>query len=156
MIGRNSNQKTVAPWQDESSQQWLNSLKSWKQIRRLILGTLQLDPQQNSHEIRAAVSMVIMFCRDGFWADEPKLEMDDVIQLAARQLVAIKHAYETKGRINPELKANKKYRAFLTTLDQEIRILEARTCDPAPPMPNTPPVSWGPFWFDDFEEFKKQ
>ncbi|MEL7496359.1 MAG: hypothetical protein AAFN77_02025 [Planctomycetota bacterium] len=134
------------PWKTAAGSQWLSAFQSWRSMRRLIQGTLNLDPNEHAHEIRAAASMVIMFCRDGLW---PPSEQDDatpVIELAARQLSHVKQLYETKGRIQPKLQSSKSYRKLLKSLDEEIRILEARIADSSPKMPNVPPCTWGDFW----------
>lgn len=115
-------------------------------MRRLIHGTLKLDPKDHAHEIRAAASMVVMFARDGLWPESEIETLESVIELAARQLSHVKQLYETKARIRPELQSSPSYRKLLKSLDEEIRILEARVADPPPKMPNTPPNTWGKFW----------
>lgn len=134
------------PWETMVGKQWLNSFPPWKQMRRLIHGTLKLDPKDHAHEIRAAASMVIMFARDGLWPESELDSLEEVIELAARQLSHVKQLYETKARIRPQLQSSPSYRKLLKSLDEEIRILEARVADTTPKMPNTPPNTWGEFW----------
>lgn len=114
-------------------------------MRRLIEGTLRLEPKEHAHEVRAAASMVIMFCREGMWPTDDG-SFEKVLELAARQLSQVKQLYETKGRIRPQLQSSRSFRQLLKSLDEEIRILEARLTDPKPKMPNVPPCTWGDFW----------
>ena len=136
----------LPPWEGQEARQWLNAFQPWRKMRRLIHGTLQLDPNENAHQIRAAASMVILFCRDGLWPVGEQGSIEPIIELAARQLSHVKQLYETKGRIRPSLQSSKSYRTLLRSLDEEIRILEARIADPKPKMPDKPPCSWGDFW----------
>lgn len=115
-------------------------------MRRMIEGTLNLSPKDHAHEIRAAASMVIMFCREGLWPESNPGDIIPIIELAARQLSHVKQLYETRGRIKPELQASKSYRMLLKSFDEEIRILEARIADPKPKMPNQAPCTWETFW----------
>ena len=138
--------ESLAPWETPNGRNLLSSLQGWRQMRRLIEGTLRLEGTERAHEVRAAASMVIMFCRDGFWPVEDEAEMQRLLGLAARQLTHVKQLYETKGRIRPELQSSRSFRRLLTSIDEEIRILEARMEDPPPPMPNEPPCTWGRFW----------
>jgi hypothetical protein len=136
----------IAPWSTEEGRQWLASFQGWRKMRRLIQGTLQLDTQQYAHEIRAAAAMVILFCRDDLWPVGDQESFVPTIEMAARQLSHIKQLYETKGRIRPELQSSRSYRRLLKSLDEEIRILEARISEPKPKMPDQPPCTWGEFW----------
>lgn len=140
-----------SPWDADGVPQWLNSLDSWKQMIRLILGTLQLEVHDKPHEIRAAASMVVMFCRENLWPTDDRNTQDKVLGLAARQLSQVKHLFETKARENPKLQSNPKFRSLLVSIDQEIRILEARQSDPKPVMPDSPPATWGNFWVESQE-----
>jgi hypothetical protein len=145
----NSKKRSPSPWDDPAAAKWLGGFDNWHQVTRLIHGTLKLDAKKNSHEIRAAASMVIMFCRDNCWPGSSPTELDDVCELAAKQLSTIKHFYEAKARSDHSLRSNPKYRILLDSLGQEIRILEARITDPKPAMPNNPPLTWGNFWTND-------
>ncbi len=136
----------LAPWENESAAQWLATFTPWQQSLRLIKGTLKLEAHKSPQEIRAAAAMVIMFCRDNLWPSNSDSEREKVIELAARQLSTIKQLYETKARNDGSLLSNKKYRNLLTSIDQEIRLLEARITDPKPQLPNEPPCTWGEFW----------
>ena len=138
----------VPPWETPEGRKWFATFQGWRAMRRMIEGTLNLSPKDHAHEIRAAASMVIMFCREGIWPEVGQGEMLPVIELAARQLSHVKQLYETRGRIRPELQASKNYRLLLKSFDEEIRILEARAADPKPKMPNQPPCTWGEFWHD--------
>lgn len=134
------------PWKTPNGSQWFATFQSWRSMRRLIEGTLKLNPTENAHEVRAAASMVIMFCREGMWPLGETSSFREVLELAARQLAQVKHMYETKGRINPKLQSSQSYRKLLRSLDEEIRIIESRMTDPKPKMPNVPPCTWGKFW----------
>jgi len=135
-----------APWDTPQGRDWLASFDPWSQTVRLIHGTLKLDTTDHYHEIRAATAMVIMFCRENLWPIKDDSTRDEVLELASRQLSNIKQLYEYKARSNPELKTNPSYRNLLTSLDEEVRIIEARLSEDNPMMPGTPPVTWGEFW----------
>ena len=141
-----STTESLAPWESPEGAQWLQTFQPWRQMRRLIHGTLMMDPTEHAHEIRAAASMVILFCRPGLWPVGDQESITPVIETAARQLLHVKQLYEAKGRIRPELQSSKSFRKLLRTLDEEIRILESRMADPKPKMPNVPPCSWSHFW----------
>ena len=138
--------EVVAPWETEDGQRWLEELRPWGQAMRLIHGTLQLETKKHPQEIRAAASLVLMFCRENLWPTRDEHHIDRVLELAARQLTSIKQLYENKARSNPEMMTNRNYRTLLVSIDQEVRILEARMSDPKPPMPNEAPASWGDVW----------
>jgi hypothetical protein len=135
-----------APWDTSQGSDWLASLDPWLQTTRLIHGTLKMDTTDHYHEIRAAASMVIMFCRENLWPIKDDSTREEILELASRQLSNIKQLYEYKARSNPKLKTNPSYRSLLTSLDEEIRIIEARMSDDKPMMPGTPPTTWGDFW----------
>ncbi|MGB1929605.1 MAG: hypothetical protein ACPIA2_19010 [Mariniblastus sp.] len=138
--------EVVAPWESEDGRRWLEELTPWNQAMRLIHGTLQLETKKHPQEIRAAASLVVMCCRDNLWPTRDENHIDRVLELAARQLTSIKQLYENKARSNPEMMTNRNYRNLLVSIDQEVRILEARMSDPKPSMPNEAPVSWGNIW----------
>ncbi len=135
-----------APWDTSQGSDWLASFDPWLQTTRLIHGTLKMDTTDHYHEIRAAASMVIMFCRENLWPIKDDSTRVEILELASRQLSNIKQLYEYKARSNPKLKTNPSYRSLLTSLDEEIRIIEARMSDDKPMMPGTPPITWGDFW----------
>ncbi|MDA7858304.1 hypothetical protein N9B04_00585 [bacterium] len=145
-MGNDKAGKVTAPWDTADGQRWLEELNPWGQAMRLIHGTLQLETKKHPQEIRAAASMVVMFCRDNLWPTNDENHIDRVLELAARQLTNIKQLYEVKARSNPEMMTNRNYRNLLVSIDQEVRILEARMSNPKPPMPNESPVSWGNIW----------
>lgn len=136
-----------APWDTEQGADWLASFAPWMQTIRLVHGTLKLETADHIHEIRAAASMVVMFCRKNLWpVKEEGDSLDQILELAARQLSNIKQLYEYKSRSRPELKTDRRYRDLLTSLDEEIRLLEARMSDDESTLPNAPPKTWGDFW----------
>lgn len=135
-----------APWDNEQASDWLASFDPWLQALRLVHGTLQLETKQHPQEIRAAVSIVVLFCRENLWPTKDDLQIEKILELAVRQLSTIKQLYEIKARLNPDMMTNKNYRNLLTSIDHEVRILEARMADPKPKMPRQPPASWGKFW----------
>jgi len=141
-------ESTLAPWDAPEAAAWLNSFQPWHEMLRLIQGTLQLETRSHPQEIRAATSLVLLFCRENLWPLIGNAEHDPILEMAARQLSTIKQLYETKSRMNPDLLSNRNYRNLLTSIDQEIRILEARKSDPKPKMANEPPCTWGDFWID--------
>ena len=139
--------KQSAPWESEIAKKFLVEFNPYNNVMRKIEDTLALDPKSYPNEIRAAAAMVILLCREGLWPTRDGIEgRDKVLHMAARQLTTIKQLFEQRARSKPELQANRKYRTLLTTLDEEVRILEARLSDPKPPMPDEPPVTWGNFW----------
>ena len=138
--------KKRAPWDDEQARNWLATFEPWLTALRLVQGTLQLETQQHPQEIRAAVSLVVLCCRENLWPTSNETEMARILELAVRQLSTIKQLYETKARVDPQILTNKNYRNLLVSIDQEIRILESRMSDPKPKMPNEPPITWGKFW----------
>lgn len=141
-----TNASVESPWNSPEAVSWLAGHDNWKQTLRLVAGTLRLEAQTHPQEIRAAASMVILFCRENLWPVEDENELESTLDLAARQLVAVKQLYELKARTNPDLVSNPNYKNLLTSIDQEVRILEARMSDPKPKMPNSPPITWGKFW----------
>ncbi len=139
---------TPAPWDAPDAADWLNNFQPWREMLRLVQGTLQLETRSHPQEIRAATSLVLLFCRENLWPLTGDSEYEPILETAARQLSHIKQLYETKSRTNPELASNQNYRNLLLSIDQEIRILESRMSDPKPKMPNVPPCTWGNFWTD--------
>lgn len=140
------------PWDDPEAIDWVQNSDSFRKFCRLVEGTLQLDTKKHVHEIRAAASLVIMLCRKNLWSTKSQTdehiveELDRVTSLAVRQLVKIKQIFELNARSKPGMQSNKTYRNLLVSLDQEIRILEARMTDPKPNIPEQPPSTWGKFW----------
>ncbi len=139
-----SNEPIEEPWNAPEAIDWLATFDPWLQTLRLIHGTLQLEVREKPQEIRAAASMVVMFCRENLWPRSGTHE--EILGLAARQLSTLKQLYENKARQAPKLQSNRQFRNLLKSLDQEIRILESRMSDPKPVMPNEPPCTWGDFW----------
>ena len=140
--------KKDAPWDADEAVRFLASFDAYLKVLHKIESTLQLEARQFPHEIRAAAAMVIMLCRQNLWPTRGGQErLDRIAHTAARQLTRIRQLFEQRGKIKPEILSNPSYRTFLTTLDQEIRILESRISDPKPQMPEEPPVTWGEFWF---------
>lgn len=135
-----------APWEDLDASAWLRGFAAWSHVIKLVHGTLCLEAQDEPHGIRAASAMVIMFCRPEWWPVSDHHSFDPVLEAAARQLANVKQLFEQKGRINPKLQAKPAFRGLLVSIDQEIRILEARMTEPKPSIPNRPPTSWGDFW----------
>jgi len=143
---RRNSEKIPAPWNGQQGSDWLASFDPWLETLRLVHGTLQLDTASHYHEIRAAAAMVIMFCRENLWPTKDDSTIEQVLELASRQLSNIKQLYEYKARTNPALKTNPSFRDLLTSIDEEVRLIEARMSDDAPTMQNTPPKTWGEFW----------
>jgi hypothetical protein len=138
---------TDAPWDTERASRFLADFDAYRKVLHTVEKTLQQDVRQFPHEIRAAAAMVIMLCRKNLWpCREGQEKLDRIAHVAARQLTRIKQLFEQRGKIKPEILADPAYRTFLTTLDQEIRILESRMTDPKPQMPTDPPITWGEFW----------
>lgn len=138
-----------APWNDPAAQAWLNSMDSFKQMTKLVGATLKLEPRKYPHEIRAAVSMIILLCRDGFWPVEDEdgsQEMDDILSLARRQLSAVKGLFAAQLKFKPELASDDSFRTLLRSMDQEMRILDSRMSDSAIKKVKEPPATWGDFW----------
>jgi len=149
-MARNLQKETTpAPWDSPQAADWLRGFDPWKQTLRLVHGSLQLEARTHPQEIRAATSLVLLFCRENLWPVEEKELLEPILEMAARQLSTIKQLYETKARLNPQLQSNKNYRNLLNSIDQEIRILEARLSDPKPKMPNQAPCTWGNFWNEE-------
>ena len=137
----------LSPWDAENAAKFLASFEPYRNVLRQVEGTLRLDAQKFPHEIRAAAALVIILCRENLWPTKKGIEkLDQIVNLAAHQLTRIKQLFEQRGKIKLELLANPMYRNLLSSLDQEIRILEARLSDPKPPMPKEPPCTWGDFW----------
>lgn len=141
-------ESTLAPWDAPEAAAWLNSFQPWREMLRLTQGTLQLETRDHPQEIRAATGLVLLFCRENLWPLMGDADHEPILEMAARQLSNIKQLYETKSRTNPNLLSNQNYRNLLTSIDEEIRILEARMSDLKPKMPNKPPCTWGDFWTD--------
>jgi hypothetical protein len=141
------------PWDDPDAIEWAQNSTAVRELCRLVEGTLRLETKKHPHEIRAAAATVIMLCRKNLWStrdrddDAVQIELDRIVSLAARQLVQIKQLFELNANSKPEMQSNKTYRNLLVSLDEEIRILEARMTDPKPTLPEQPPCTWGDFWF---------
>jgi len=146
MNTRRKSDQIPAPWNTPEGTNWVASFDPWLQTIRLIHGTLKLETNDHYHEIRAATAMVIMFCRENLWPIKDDSTLDQILELASRQLSNIKQLYEHKARSDAALKTNPSYRNLLTSLDEEIRLIEARMSDDNPMMPNSPPTTWGDFW----------
>lgn len=151
-IRKSNSNSATAPWDSPEAAAWLGGFEAWRQTIRLIHGSLQLEARTHPQEIRAAAAMVVLFCRENLWPQNENEIHDPILEMAARQLSTVKQLYETKSRLKPELQSNKNYRNLLTSIDQEIRILEARLSNPKPKMPNQPPCTWGQFWTDETDD----
>lgn len=142
-----SNQKP--PWNNATAAKFLREFIPYRNVLRTIEKTLALKVQEHPHEIRAAAATVILLCRENLWPTQQdgSEQRDQIVHLAARQLTQLKHLYEQRARIRPELHASPMFRKLLNSLDQELRILESRMSDPTPTMPPEPPCTWGDFWW---------
>ena len=144
--------KPSKPWNEPSARSWIEESDSMRQLCRLIEGTLRLEVDSRPHEIRAAACMVILLGRKGLWStaardDDARLhEMDRLVSLASRRMTSVKQMFEKNMRANPELKNDASYKKFMTSLSQEIRILDSRMSDTASKLPEEPPCTWGDFW----------
>lgn len=140
----------LAPWMNERATNWLATSDNWLRLLSMVKRTLENDPRRFPHQIRAAVAMVILFCREGYWpARLGQRERDEIVSLAKRQLMVVRQAYALEARSRPELLANPDYKAILGGLDDELRMLDARMADEALNMPDAPPKSWGKFFLDN-------
>lgn len=135
-----------SPWDDEQGSRWLAAFGPWRDAIRIIHGTLRLETNKHPQEIRAAAALVVLFCRENLWPTRDQDQINQILDLAVRQLTTIKQLYETKARANPEMLTNKNYRNLLVSIDQEVRILEARSSENSHSLPNQPPCTWGEFW----------
>lgn len=138
--------ENISPWSNSKASDWLCAFEPWKVIVRKIRRTLELEPRNHPHEIRAAAMLVILFCREGTWPRyvDP-IEGNAIVGLARRQLSVVRQMYTLEGRNNNKLMANRNYKILLKTLEEEIRILESRNSDEEVVMANQAPCSWGEF-----------
>ena len=120
-------------------------------MTNLIHATLKLEARTHPHEIRAAVALIIMFCREGFWPveDEDSSELDDVLSLARRQMVVIKSLFAQQLKFKPELASDDSFKTLLRSLDEEMRVLDARMSDSQIKKAQEAPATWGKFWSPD-------
>lgn len=140
----------LAPWQSESATSWLAANDSWTRLLNLVKKTLENDARRFPHQVRAAAAFVIMFCREGFWpAKDAAHARDEIVGLAKRQLSIVRQSYAFAGRTKPELLANPEFKAILRSLDEEMRMLDARLAEEPLSMPDAPPPSWGKFFQDN-------
>ena len=142
----------MIPWHDADAIEWLSKMKCWTKMARLIQGTLKQDPNTYPHQMRAAVAMVLMIGREGLWptGDSSVMPLHEVVALARRQLAHVKQRFSLQSRRNRDLLGNPVFKALLGTLDDEIRILEARNSDPKTVLSDKPPGSWQNFWSEKF------
>ena len=137
----------IPPWENQAAEEFLESFSAYRSVLQSIRRTLQLEPKNNPHEIRAAACLVILLCREKLWPIKGGIDqLDEIVDLAVTRLTRIKQLFEQRSKINPELLSDPRFRQLLTSLDQEIRILEARLSDPKPQMTHEPPCTWGNFW----------
>ena len=142
----NDPMKQLEPWSDSDASHWLVHLDSWKKVAAQTVTTLQLEPTQFPHRIRAAAAMVIMFGRPDIWPAADLRQFDKVIDLARRQLVQVKSYFTSEARRVAAMASSPAYRTLMQSLDEEIRILESRMTDPPMKLNQQPPVTWGDFW----------
>ncbi len=136
--------KGMAPWHDREATNWLASFQPWQRMLSEIRTTLEKEPRNHPHEIRAAACMVIMFGREGVWPVQGGIrELDSIVDLARRQLQIVRQMYALEGRHNKSLMANMNYKTLLKSLEEEIKILETRLSDEPTLTRNRPPCSWG-------------
>lgn len=136
----------TAPWDDAKSADWLCAFEPWQRMVRQVRQTLEREPRNFPHEIRAAASFVILFCREGTWPNfRDPIDGIGILDLARRQLSVVRQMYALEGRNNRDLMANSNYKSLLKSLEEEIRILESRASDEEVIMSNQPPCSWGEF-----------
>ena len=140
------------PWDDEQACHWLHESGCWPRLARLAQGTLREDPNTYPHQIRAAAATLVLIARENLWPENSPgiLPLTEAVALARRQLTAVKQRYSIQLRQKPDLIGDPVFRALMETLDDEIRILEARIADPPTLLPNRPPSSWREFWSDKF------
>ena len=137
----------LEPWNDPAARQWLASLKSWRKMARMIQSTIKQDPQKYPHQIRAAAAAVIMLAREGLWPEaEGVLPIEDIAAVTRRQLSQVRHGISVQTRVNRELMKDRSFRQLLKSLDQELRLLEARGSAEEHEIPQEPPATWGKFW----------
>lgn len=136
-----------APWDDPYAANWLGAFQPWQRMLRMVKKTLEQEPRNYPHQIRAAASFVILFCRPGMWPDNGShAELDVVIELTRRQLSTVRQMYALEGRSNKKLMANRNFKALLKSLEEEIRILDSRMSDEdGATKINQAPASWGDF-----------
>lgn len=140
----------LAPWMDEEATRWLGTSDQWVRLLAMIKRTLENDARRFPHQIRAAASLVIMLCREGYWPiKSSQRERDEIVSLAKRQMTVVRQAYAFEARSRPELLANTDYKAILQVLDEELRLLDARLADEPVNMPDRPPLHWGKFFQDN-------
>ena len=136
--------KGLAPWHSRDAANWLGSFEPWQRMLQLVLTTLEKEPRNHPHEIRAAASFVIFFAREGVWPVEGGIrELDSILNLARRQLSVVRQMYALEGRHNKKLMANMNYKTLLRSMEEEIRILDSRLSEENGVMPNEPPCTWG-------------
>ncbi len=140
----------LAPWMNREATRWLASSDHWMRLLSMVKRTLENDARKFPHQIRAAASLVIMLCREGYWpARYDQRERDEIVALAKRQLMVVRQAYAFEARSRPELLANPDYKAILQGLDDELRLLDARLADEAVNLPDRAPACWGQFFRDN-------
>ncbi len=138
------NNLNLEPWLDEDAARWLATLESWPRMIKLILTTLKQDPRKYPHQIRAAAATVIMIGKKGLWPNHSGvMPVPEAASLARRQLAQVKHLISVQARIDRNLVKDRAFRSLLNSLDEELRILEARTEDSeSASHPQRPPTTW--------------
>lgn len=137
----------MVPWNDASASEWLGKQEAWQRLLKYICATLESDPRKYPNQIRAAAAMVILLGREGIWSiASGQREREHLVALAKRQLAQIKQMYSIESRGNSTLSGDPAYKKFMQTLDEEMRLLEARMNGEEINLADAPPSSWGDFW----------
>ena len=120
----------LSPWEDDSAADWFGVLFDELPIAAKVEEALNLDPEDEGAEIRAAASMLIMLGRSFIW---PIDDLDRHLRLAIEQMTKVAAANEDE----PD---------FASAINEEIAILKSRLADHADGATPTQPSSWSEFW----------
>ncbi len=145
--------QSLVPWKDSTASEWLGKQEAWQRLLQYVCATLESDPRKYPNQIRAAASLVIMLGREGFWSiAHGQRDREHLASLAKRQLAQIKQMYSIESRGNPTLLGDPAYKKFMQTLDEEMRLLEARMNGEEINLADEAPSSWGDFWNVTFQK----
>lgn len=138
-----SGDSTSAPWYLPAVNQWLSNFQPWLNYTHQISLLLRRKPQQFPNEIRAAAALVIILGRDKLW---PTADLEEVIYLASTKLNHVRNMTFSLSKKRPDLLNDKRFKALVSSIDQECKILNSRMSRVHIEVPEEPPATWHGFW----------
>jgi hypothetical protein len=107
----------TAAWENDGAADWFGDTFDSTELARRVEATLNLDPEENHEEIRAAAYLLVALGRVYIW---PVTDLDRHLSLAISKLTAIR-----------EMEIYQEASEFVEAIDAEIAVLESRLTPPA-------------------------